>query len=53
MALPLAASVLYNEGVLLSPAAVAVLMTISTVVVSINASLLKVKKVIVNGQQRN
>ena len=43
VALPLAAGVLYNQGVLLSPAAGAALMTISTVVVAINASLLKVK----------
>lgn len=42
-ALPLAAGVLYNWGILLSPAAGAVLMTVSTVVVAINASLLKVK----------
>ena len=45
VALPLAAGILYNQGVLLSPAAGAVLMTISTVVVAINASLLKVNKV--------
>lgn len=43
VALPLAAGVLYNQGILLSPAAGAVLMTVSTVVVAINASLLKVK----------
>jgi Cu2+-exporting ATPase len=43
IALPLAAGVLYHQGVLLSPAAGAVLMTISTVVVAINAGLLKVK----------
>ena len=43
VALPLAAGVLYKQGVLLSPAAGAVLMTISTVVVAINASMLKVK----------
>lgn len=43
VALPLAAGVLYNWGVLLSPAAGAVLMTISTIVVAVNASLLKVK----------
>ncbi|MES2427064.1 MAG: copper-translocating P-type ATPase [Bacteroidota bacterium] len=43
IALPLAAGVLYNQGVLLSPAAGAVLMTVSTVVVAVNASLLKVK----------
>ena len=44
IALPLAAGVLYKQGILLSPAAGAVLMTVSTIVVAINASLLKVKK---------
>ena len=44
VALPLAAGVLYNQGILLSPAAGAVLMTVSTIVVAINASMLKVKK---------
>jgi P-type Cu2+ transporter len=44
VALPLAAGVLYKQGILLSPAAGAVLMTVSTVVVAINASILKVKK---------
>ena len=43
VALPLAAGILYNQGILLSPAIGAVLMTVSTVVVAINASLLKVK----------
>jgi Cu2+-exporting ATPase len=43
IALPLAAGVLYHQGVLLNPAAGAVLMTVSTVVVAVNASLLKVK----------
>jgi len=43
IALPLAAGVLYNQGILLSPAAGALLMTVSTVVVAINASMLKVK----------
>jgi P-type Cu2+ transporter len=43
IALPLAAGVLYNWGILLSPAAGAVLMTVSTIVVAINASMLKVK----------
>ncbi|MEO6251973.1 MAG: copper-translocating P-type ATPase [Ferruginibacter sp.] len=43
IALPLAAGVLYRQGILLSPAAGAVLMTISTIVVAINASMLKVK----------
>ncbi|MDQ0638158.1 heavy metal translocating P-type ATPase [Pedobacter sp. W3I1] len=42
-ALPLAAGVLYHQGVLLSPAAGAILMTVSTVVVAVNASFLKVK----------
>jgi Cu2+-exporting ATPase len=44
VALPLAAGLLYKQGILLSPAAGAVLMTISTVVVAINASMLSVKK---------
>ncbi len=44
IALPLAAGVLYKQDILLSPAAGAVLMTVSTVVVAINASFLKVKK---------
>jgi len=43
VALPLAAGVLYKMGVLLSPAVGAVLMSASTVVVAINAALLKVK----------
>ncbi|MDX3916866.1 copper-translocating P-type ATPase [Olivibacter sp. SDN3] len=42
IALPLAAGILYGQGILLSPAAGAILMTVSTVVVAINASLLKV-----------
>ena len=43
VALPLAAGVLYKQGILLSPAVGALLMTVSTVVVAINASRLKVK----------
>jgi len=43
VALPLAAGVLYKLGILLSPAAGAVLMSLSTVIVAINASLLKIK----------
>ena len=43
VALPLAAGVLYKQGILLSPAAGAVLMTVSTIVVAINASMLKIK----------
>ena len=43
VALPLAAGVLYELGILLSPAAGAVLMAVSTVIVAVNASMLKVK----------
>ena len=43
VALPLAAGVLYKIGILLSPAIGAVLMSVSTVIVAINASLLRVK----------
>lgn len=44
IALPLAAGILYKQGILLSPAAGAILMTVSTIVVAVNASLLKVKR---------
>jgi Cu2+-exporting ATPase len=40
VAIPLAAGVLYQAGILLSPAAGAALMSLSTVIVSINAKLL-------------
>jgi Cu2+-exporting ATPase len=43
-AIPLAAGVLYAWGVLLSPAMGAVLMSLSTVIVAINAKFLKVEK---------
>lgn len=43
IAMPLAAGVLYKFGILLNPAAGAALMTVSTVVVAINASLLKME----------
>lgn len=43
MALPLAAGVLYHWGILLSPAAGAALMAASTIIVAINASMLKIK----------
>ena len=43
IALPLAAGVLYHQGILLSPATGAVLMTVSTIVVAINASFLKIR----------
>ena len=41
VAIPLAAGVLYNYGVMLSPAIGAVLMSLSTIVVAINAKLLE------------
>ena len=41
VAIPLAAGVLYNYGIMLSPALGAVLMSVSTVVVAFNARLLK------------
>jgi P-type Cu2+ transporter len=40
-AIPLAAGVLYNYGIILSPAIGAVLMSMSTIIVAINAQLLK------------
>jgi len=43
IALPLAAGALYAWGVLLSPAMGAVLMSASTVIVAINARLLRIK----------
>lgn len=42
VALPLAAGILYNAGVMLSPAMGAVLMSVSTVVVAINARMLRI-----------
>jgi Cu2+-exporting ATPase len=39
--IPLAAGVLYNQGIVLAPAVGAVLMTVSTVVVALNAQLLR------------
>lgn len=42
VALPLAAGVLYNAGIMLSPAMGAVLMSVSTIVVAVNARMLKV-----------
>lgn len=43
IALPLAAGVLLKQGILLNPAAGAILMTVSTIVVAVNASFLKLK----------
>jgi len=44
IAIPLAAGVLYGSGIVLSPATGAVLMSLSTIIVAINARLLKFKK---------
>nr|WP_255481134.1 copper-translocating P-type ATPase [Pontibacter sp. Tf4] len=41
VALPLAAGVLYNQGIMVSPAVGAALMSLSTVIVAINAQLLR------------
>ncbi|MGM0568797.1 MAG: heavy metal translocating P-type ATPase [Elusimicrobiota bacterium] len=43
-AIPLAAGVLYKAGILLSPAAGAILMSLSTVIVAVNARFLKVEE---------
>lgn len=42
VALPLAAGILYNAGIMLSPAMGAALMSVSTIVVALNARMLKV-----------
>ena len=44
IALPLAAGVLYKWGIMLSPAAGAVLMSLSTIIVAINAKMLKMNR---------
>ena len=44
LAIPVAAGVLYGYGILLGPAAGAALMSLSTVIVAINARLLKVER---------
>lgn len=41
VAIPLAAGILYQQGILLSPATGAILMSLSTVIVAINARLLR------------
>lgn len=43
VAIPLAAGVLYSSGILISPAMGAILMSLSTIVVALNAQLLKRK----------
>jgi P-type Cu2+ transporter len=47
-ALPLAAGVLAPVGIILSPAVGALLMSVSTVIVAINAQLLRRKKFVVS-----
>jgi Cu2+-exporting ATPase len=42
VAIPLAAGVLYSAGIVLSPALGAVLMSVSTIIVAVNAKLLKI-----------
>ena len=42
-AIPLAAGIFYNFGILLSPAVGAILMSLSTIIVAINARLLSIK----------
>ncbi len=44
VAIPVAAGVLYPAGILLTPAAGAVLMSVSTVIVAINARLLRLRR---------
>jgi Cu2+-exporting ATPase len=41
VALPLAAGILYNQGVVITPALGAVLMSMSTIIVAINARLIR------------
>ncbi len=42
IALPLAAGILYNQGIIIMPAVGAVLMSLSTIIVAINARFLKI-----------
>jgi Cu2+-exporting ATPase len=44
VAIPLAAGVLYSAGFVLRPEVGAILMSLSTIIVAINAKLLRVKK---------
>jgi Cu2+-exporting ATPase len=44
VAIPVAAGVLYPAGILLTPAVGAVLMSVSTVIVAINARLLRLRR---------
>ena len=42
IAIPLAAGVLYNQGIVINPAIGAVIMSLSTIIVAVNAQLLKI-----------
>ena len=42
IAIPLAAGILYNQGILISPAVGAILMSMSTIIVAMNARLLRI-----------
>jgi Cu2+-exporting ATPase len=44
VAIPLAAGVLYTQGIVLTPALGAVFMSLSTIVCAVNAKLLKVRE---------
>jgi Cu2+-exporting ATPase len=48
VAIPLAAGVLFPLGIILSPAIGAALMSLSTIIVAINARFLKVSKQIID-----
>ncbi len=45
VAIPLAAGILYSQGILLQPAVAAILMSFSTVIVAVNAVILRYKKI--------
>ncbi len=53
VALPLAAGALYAWGVLLTPALGVVLMSASTVIVAINARLLRLKQPLSTGREQH
>ena len=42
IALPLAAGILYDQGIVITPALGAILMSLSTIIVAINARLMKI-----------
>jgi len=50
-AIPLAAGALYSYGIVLSPAVGAVLMSLSTIIVAINAQFLRMERIAVSSKQ--